>query len=41
MHAAGKRVFAAVGVLHMTGPRSLVKLLEQRGFVVERVVFAR
>jgi hypothetical protein len=38
-HQAGKRVFAAVGVLHMTGPQGLPKLLEQRGFKVERVPF--
>jgi uncharacterized protein YbaP (TraB family) len=38
-HKAGKRVFAAVGALHMTGPVSLPKLLEQSGFKVERVPF--
>ncbi len=40
-HAAGKRVFAAVGALHMTGPMALPRLLQQRGFKVERVTFAR
>jgi uncharacterized protein len=40
-HKAGKRVFAAVGALHMTGPQSLPKLMQQRGFKVERVNFAR
>lgn len=40
-HKAGKRVFAAVGALHMTGPLSLPKLMQQRGFKVERVNFAR
>lgn len=40
-HKAGKRVFAAVGALHMTGPQSLPKLLQQRGFRVERVGFGR
>lgn len=40
-HAAGKRVFAAVGALHMTGPQSLPLLLAQRGFKVERIVFGR
>jgi uncharacterized protein YbaP (TraB family) len=30
-----------VGALHMTGPQSLPRLLEQRGFRVERVVFKR
>lgn len=41
LHQQGRRVFAAVGALHMTGPQSLPKLLEQRGFRVERVVFKR
>jgi uncharacterized protein YbaP (TraB family) len=40
-HGTGKRVFAAVGALHMTGPQSLPRLLEQRGFVVQRLGFAR
>jgi uncharacterized protein len=40
-HKAGKRVFAAVGALHMTGALSLPKLLAQRGFKVERVQFKR
>jgi uncharacterized protein YbaP (TraB family) len=40
-HRQGKRVFAAVGALHMTGPQSLQVLLAQRGFRVERVAFAR
>lgn len=40
-HKAGKRVFAAVGALHMTGPQSLPRLMEQRGFKVERITFAR
>jgi uncharacterized protein len=38
-HQAGKRVFAAVGALHMAGPQSLPKLLEKQGFKVERVRF--
>ena len=41
LHQQGRRVFAAVGALHMTGPQSLPKLLEQRGFKVDRVVFKR
>ena len=41
LHQQGRRVFAAVGALHMTGPQSLPKLLEQRGFKVERMVFKR
>ncbi len=40
-HKAGKRVFAAVGALHMTGPQSLPKLLQARGFKVERIAFGR
>jgi uncharacterized protein len=40
-HQSGKRVFAAVGALHMTGPQSLPRLLQQRGFKLERVTFAR
>jgi uncharacterized protein YbaP (TraB family) len=40
-HKARKRVFAAVGALHMTGAQSLPKLLEQQGFKVERVPFRR
>lgn len=38
-HQAGKRVFAAVGALHMAGPQSLPRLLEKQGFKVERVRF--
>ena len=40
-HQQGRRVFAAVGALHMTGPQSLPRLLAQRGFKVERVAFKR
>lgn len=40
-HQAGRRVFAAVGALHMTGPQSIPKLLAQQGFKVERVAFRR
>lgn len=39
LHGSGKRVFAAVGALHMTGLRALPGLLAQRGFTVERVAF--
>ena len=37
LHASGKRVFAAVGSLHMFGPMGLPVLLAQRGYRVERV----
>lgn len=41
LHAQGQPVFAGVGALHMTGPRALPLLLQQRGFQVERVAFPR
>ena len=40
LHASGKRVFAAVGSLHMIGPSSLPTLLAQRGYRVERITAA-
>ena len=39
LHAEGKRVFAAVGSLHMVGPLGLPALLRERGYKVERVDF--
>jgi hypothetical protein len=39
LHQRGRRVFAAVGALHMTGPQALPRLLAEQGFVVERVAF--
>ena len=39
LHANGQRVFAAVGALHMTGAQALPKLLQQRGYKVQRVSF--
>lgn len=41
LHQGGQRVFAAVGALHMIGPRGLPRLLAARGFKVERVPFAQ
>lgn len=38
-HAKGKPVLAAVGTLHMTGAQALPKLLQERGFEVERVQY--
>jgi uncharacterized protein YbaP (TraB family) len=40
-HAAGKKVFAAVGALHMIGQLGLPTLLAARGFDVELVVGQR
>lgn len=37
LHMAGKRVFAAVGSLHMFGPSGLPAQMEKRGYQVERV----
>jgi uncharacterized protein len=37
LHREGRSVFAAVGALHMTGPKALPALLAQRGFSVQRV----
>ena len=37
LHRGGRSVFAAVGSLHLTGPRSLPALMAQRGYRVERI----
>lgn len=37
LHGQGQRLFAAVGLLHMTGAQALPRLLAERGFTVERV----
>lgn len=39
LHRSGKRVFAAVGSLHMFGPIGLPVLMAERGYRVERVDF--
>jgi uncharacterized protein YbaP (TraB family) len=39
MHAQGRRFFAGIGALHMTGPQALQTLLRERGFSVQRVPF--
>lgn len=41
LHAGGKQVFAAVGSLHLFGAAGLPQLMEQRGYRVQRVDFAR
>jgi uncharacterized protein YbaP (TraB family) len=37
LHRQGKRVMAAAGALHMTGNQALPKLMQERGFTVERI----
>jgi uncharacterized protein YbaP (TraB family) len=37
LHMSGKRVFAAVGSLHMFGSSGLPALMEKRGYRIERV----
>jgi uncharacterized protein YbaP (TraB family) len=41
VHSGGRSVFAAVGSLHMIGPRGLPALMRQRGYAVEQVSFGR
>lgn len=38
LHGGGREVFAAVGSLHLIGPRGLPALMAQRGYRVERIV---
>jgi uncharacterized protein YbaP (TraB family) len=35
----GRKVFAAVGSVHMIGPNSVPKLLDKMGYKIERVEF--
>ncbi len=39
LHHEGRRVFAAIGALHMVGPNAVPKLLADMGHKVERVAF--
>ena len=41
LHAGGQQVFAAVGSLHMIGPKGLPALLAERGYRIERIKPAR
>lgn len=41
LHASGQQVFAAVGSLHMIGPKGLPALLAERGYRIERIKPAR
>jgi uncharacterized protein len=41
LHMGGKRVFAAVGALHMTGPQAIPALLQAKGYTVQRVAAAK
>jgi uncharacterized protein YbaP (TraB family) len=38
-HAKGRPILAAVGILHMTGPKAVTTLLTQQGFEVRRVSY--
>jgi uncharacterized protein YbaP (TraB family) len=38
-HAKGRPILAAVGILHMTGPKAITTLLAQQGFEVRRVSY--
>lgn len=41
LHTGGQSVFAAVGSLHMVGPKGLPTLLAQHGYRVRRMEFSR
>lgn len=38
-HGKGRPILAAVGLLHMTGPKAVTTLLQQQGFEVKRVAY--
>jgi uncharacterized protein YbaP (TraB family) len=38
-HAKGRPILAAVGFLHMTGPKAITTLLAQQGFEVRRIPY--
>jgi uncharacterized protein YbaP (TraB family) len=38
-HAKGQPLLAAIGLLHMTGPQAVTRLLAEQGFEVERVAY--
>jgi uncharacterized protein len=37
LHGDGRRIFAAVGAMHMVGPEGLPALMERRGYTVQKV----
>jgi len=39
LHKEGRRLFVAIGTLHMAGPKAVTKLLAEMGYKVERVSF--
>ena len=41
IHAGGRSVFAAVGSLHLFGPKGLPALLKRRGYKIEQGVFSQ
>lgn len=41
LHSSGKRVFAAIGTLHLTGPNGVPELLKKRGYKIEEGNFTR
>jgi uncharacterized protein len=37
LHSQGRKVFTAIGTLHMISPTGLPALMQKRGYVVEKV----